>query len=98
MTSASSRTHIACISITVLLFVGCYHEVLGWMYERYVGPDSYYSHGFLIPVVSAFLIWLKRDEYRRENIQISWSGLCLIIGSCLIHISGTYMTSLVLPF
>lgn len=35
--------------------------MFGWMTQRWMAPDSYYSHGFLIPLVSGFFIWKKKD-------------------------------------
>ena len=61
------------------------------MYGRCRGVDSYYSHAFLIPIVSAFLIWQKRDQLKGLNPEISWLGLGLIIFSALLHILGTIL-------
>ena len=66
-----------------------YHDVLIWMYKRYMSPDSYYSHGFIIPLVSGFLIWQKRKELKEEETGFSRSGLFLIISAVLIHVVGT---------
>jgi len=85
------RTHIIYISIITILFVICYHDVLQWMYVRFMGGDSYYSHGFIIPFVSGFLIWQKRKELKKQRIEISGWGLLLITIAVLIHILGTIL-------
>ena len=59
------------------------------MYGRYMSSDSYYSHGFIIPFVSGFLIWQKREELKGKVAEISWWGLLLIAVSILLHIFGT---------
>lgn len=33
-----------------------------WMYDRWFAAESYYSHGILIPLISVFLVWMKRKE------------------------------------
>ncbi len=71
------------------LFVLVYYPTLIWMYGRFVGADSYYSHGFLIPLVSAFLIWQKRETLKKMEIGYSKYGLVLIIASLLIHLAST---------
>lgn len=40
--------------------------------------DSNYSHGFLIPVVSGYLLWKKRDELRAAASQVDYRGLVLV--------------------
>jgi len=91
MTSRIFRTDIFYIAIILLLFILCYQDVLSWMYGRYTGPDSYYSHGFIIPFVSGFLIWRKRQELKETEMQFSYWGLLLIIISALIHIAGVVL-------
>ena len=56
-----------------------------------MNPDSYYSHGFLIPIVSGFLIWQKRRELKEEIPTFSAPGLFLIITGMLAHITGTIL-------
>ena len=77
------------IAIIFILFITCYHDVLTWMYGRYVSADSYYSHGFIIPFISGFLIWQRREELKGKEAEISLWGLLLITFSVLLHIFGT---------
>lgn len=79
---------------SVLITVGfilCYYDVLQWMYGRYVNPDSYYSHGFLIPFVSGFLIWQRRETLKNQQATSSLLGLFLIIAALLIHLFGVVL-------
>jgi exosortase A len=73
------------------LFIITYYDILSWMYIRYSGADSYYSHGFLIPFVSGVLIWFKKEELKNQEIAMSWWGLVLIIGALLMHVLGTIL-------
>ena len=84
-------TSLIFVSIVSALFVLCYHEVISWWYVRCNSADSYYSHGFLIPFVSGFLIWQKKNELAKINPDGSLWGLALIIFSVLIHILGTIL-------
>lgn len=56
------------------------------MYDRYVAPDTYYSHGFIVPLVTGFLIWRKSETLKKLPVNPSWSGLILIGLALLIHI------------
>lgn len=52
-------------------------------------PD--YSHGFLVPLFSAFVLWQRRHELRRVVPRPSWSGmlmLCLSLGVLVIGTLG----------
>lgn len=83
------QTHLIFLPIILLLFVICYHSTLSWMYQRYMAPDSYYSHGFIIPFVSGYLIWQKRKQLTNERPEFSWWGLFFIFFAVIIHIIGT---------
>jgi exosortase len=49
-------------------------------------PDSYYSHGFLIPFVTVFLIWQKKDKLRTLAPESSSLGIILIAIGLLMQI------------
>jgi len=86
--SNSNNFNYLFLLIIIGLFIIGYYDIFQWMYERYMGADSYYSHGFLIPFVTGYLIWLKKDELSRAEKQSSWLGLFLIISAVLVHIFG----------
>ena len=73
----------------MVLFIALYHSTLAWMYGRYVSSESYYSHGFLIPFVTAYLIWRKREQLRDEDPGLSWLGLSVIAIALVLHVFGT---------
>jgi len=50
--------------------------------------DPNYSHGFLVPLISIYLIWRKRKEAGREKVSSSTSGLVLIILAMIMFIVG----------
>jgi len=56
------------------------------MWDRWFARDSYYSHGIMIPFVSVWLIWQKRDELKQVEIKESPWGLRLIILGIIIHL------------
>jgi len=47
-----------------------------------------YSHGFLIPPVSLFLVWLMRKRLATMPARPSWLGLLLVVPSILLHVAG----------
>lgn len=71
------------------LVIASYGDVFQWMYGRYVSADSYYSHGFLIPFVTAYLIWQKREQLCELQPKSSKLGFAFIIFAILTHVFGT---------
>ena len=90
MTNNKIITYVGIISLCCLILF-CYADVLQWMLNRYMSPDSYYSHGFLIPFVSLFLIWRERvrlQEVDSNHFQLGFIIVCL---SLLLHVVGTIL-------
>ncbi len=50
--------------------------------------DPNYSHGFLIPVVSAFLVWRDRHELARTPIRANWFGLIALLAGAAMLVLG----------
>lgn len=49
------------------------------VYQWYNDPD--YSHGFLVPLLSAYLIWARRDKLREVPRRPSAWGMVIVLGS-----------------
>jgi exosortase A len=71
-------------------FIYAYHSTFLWFYERYTNPDSHYSHGFLIPLISGYLIWKKKDHLQHTVLSSSRTGLVLVALALLIHIGSVW--------
>ena len=50
--------------------------------------DPNFSHGFLIPFITAFMIWRKRDKLSPHLVKPSNWGLLIIASGMLLHIAG----------
>ncbi len=73
------------------MFLAAYVPTLIWMWDRWFARDSYYSHGILIPFVTLFLIWQKRDDLALvEKVKSRW-GMVLIVTGMLLHILASLM-------
>lgn len=78
--SPGTAARIATISV---LFLITYLPVLATLHAKYSEIDSYYSHGYLIPLVSGFIIWHKRDRLKPLRVVPSPPGLWVLGGGLL---------------
>jgi exosortase len=60
-----------------------YHLVLQW-----AATDSDFSHGFFVPLFSAFVLWQERRRLSEIIPKPSWSGLALIAFALCVLILG----------
>ena len=81
----SSRTllAVAAVLVCVLAFSGALLELV----HRWNTQEEY-SHGFLIPVISAWLLWARRDALRASVGQPSVWGPVLVLLALGMHIFG----------
>ena len=82
-------------AILGLLLAAIYYRItVKLIFDWYTFPD--YSHGFLVPFFSLYLIWDKRAELRSIPIEPTWKGLYLIIPGLFFLIFGVYGADLFL--
>lgn len=84
-TSAIYTTVLA--SISVLLALVVFSEALLELVHRWSTQEEY-SHGFLIPVIVAWLLWTRRDALLASIGRPSWTGPVLILLAAAMHIVG----------
>jgi exosortase len=83
------------LAIIVLLLGILYYKVFAKLvFDWYDLPD--YSHGFLVPFFSLFLIWDNRVKIRQTPIKPSWAGLPFVILGLLVLVLGIYGADLFL--
>lgn len=86
-------------SLVVVTFGG----LLGLLYSGIVRDliwqwwdDANYSHGFLVPLVSGFLIWQRRGRLATLERQGSWLGLPVLLGGIAALVLGDFGAELFL--
>jgi exosortase len=42
--------------------------------------DANYSHGFLVPLFSGYLVWQRRAELQKLRVRGNWLGLIVLLG------------------
>jgi exosortase len=76
------------VIITALLAVIYYRIADKLVYDWYTIPD--YSHGFLVPLFSGYLIWDKRKTLSATPVRQTWRGVLLIVFAIILLILGVY--------
>jgi exosortase len=74
-----------CLGVALLW---SYWPILGTMTDRF-WRDPQYSHGFLVPFFSLFLLWHCRDSWRGPTLQPSIWGLPFLAGGVVMRLFGS---------
>ncbi len=85
---ASRRLDYAPLVICLGAFIFCYFGTFQWLHYKYSQEDSYYSHGYLIPLVSLYVVYMKFGELRAIKIAGCKIGLPILICALVIHFVG----------
>ncbi len=64
---------------------------LGEAAERWA-HDPQYSHGYLVPVFAALLLWLRRGRLDRAALAPSWWGLPVLLAGVAARLAGTWFS------
>ncbi len=77
---------VALSGLLVLIFYdGLYAMVQAWKREEY-------SHGYMIPLVVAFLIWQKKDQLEKIRFDDSWIGVAFVLLGIGLYFLGELST------
>ena len=76
------------IILISLIVIAIYFQAIIEMVTQW-WDDSNYSHGFLIPIVSIYLIWQKKEDFQNIIQKKSNLGLIIILLGAMIYIVGT---------
>ncbi len=72
--------------LTTSFFILFNHTIIKLIKDWSV--DDNYSHGFLIPFITGYMIWQKKEELSEYTIQPNYWGLLFIIMGMILHILG----------
>lgn len=89
-TTCTARPHGALWRVTLLAacLLLIYAPVLSQMALQWWNePD--YSHGFLVPLFSAYVLWQLRNRLRKVVPRPSWAGMVLLCGSLCMLFAGS---------
>jgi exosortase len=66
--------------LLVVAMIALYTPTMGTLVDQWY-HDADYSHGFLVPFLSAYLIWQRRDHLRQVPRRPSFWGMLIVLMS-----------------
>ena len=74
MTNSFNRMRWLVVAILVVMGWMIYHEMISYTMMMFSAPIEDMSHGWLVPFVSAYVIWYRRKSFREAAGLPSWRG------------------------
>lgn len=79
------------VAITFLVASWPFIGALSWLWTWWLDVPEY-SHGIIVPCLTATLIWLRRDEFLDTPFSGSWWGVGLVALAAIVYWIGTVAT------
>jgi len=90
------KKHILFQAVLFILAFGfLYHKAIIQLVSDW-STDPNFSHGFLIPLVSLYMIWHRQHIIREIPVRPSVNGIYIILLGMLVHIAGNVGSELFL--
>ena len=72
--------------ITAIFFIILYFPLYAPLARDWMAQTQNYSHGFLIPFISLFFLWNKKEELKKVPISPSGTGILIILAGLLLYL------------
>lgn len=63
-------------------------SALTWIYSQWVNGDGDFSHGWMMPLIACYGIWIKRTDIASAPKRTNGYGALIVIGALLMHIAA----------
>ncbi len=83
----TKKSVIWTVAPLVFLFLGLYYQIIFYMVKDWY-TDSNYSHGFLVPFISAYIIWANREKLSNIEIKSDSFGFLVLFPGLVLYILG----------
>lgn len=78
------------VYLIALLFLITYFNTFIWMWDRWFSRDSYYTHGILVPFITGFLIYKKKDRLKTIPKGCSPIGLWVFLSGIALQLIASF--------
>ena len=75
------------IGLLTISFVNLYAHTLNVLIHDWKTNEDF-SHGFLIPIISGYMIWANKEKLVKKRLQSSFLGLAIILFAMAMYIVG----------
>jgi exosortase D (VPLPA-CTERM-specific) len=75
------------IAISVLVALAAFSGALSELVTRWINQEEY-SHGFFIPLITAWLLWTRREALIASVGPPSWLGVLVLLVAAAMHMVG----------
>ena len=82
------RPPVLAVAVAVVALTLMFQSTFLFLYVQWLEREEY-SHGFLIPLVSAFLLWQRRAQFAQLPLRGSWAGVMLVFLGLAIYFVGS---------
>ena len=84
------------IGLCALLFITS--DGMAFMVHQWEVREEY-SHGYMIPLISAFLLWQKKDVIEKRDFNGSWTGVFIVaLGLCIAFLGKISATHVIVQY
>lgn len=88
--AAEDRRLIYAVGVVVLVAVGIYRVLFIFLFDQWL-TDRLYSHGFVVPLVSLYLLWAGKDRLKQTPIRPApWLGAVMLFVSTGLLAAGRW--------
>ncbi len=82
-----TRLKLLVVALAAIGLLLLFQDTVAYLYG--VWHREEYSHGFLIPLVSAYLLWQRRERLAQAQFRGSWAGVAVTALGIAIYFVGT---------
>ena len=75
------------LGAAMVLMIIAFRSGIAELVSRWDNQEEY-SHGYILPLITAYFIWQKKDILRQSRFTPSWYGLALILAALLVFVVG----------
>jgi len=83
--------HVLSVLVVIILFIALYAPIIPWWIRRCLDPDGLYSYAFLIPTVSAWLLWQDRTRLFQVPRQLCPRAMGLVVAGLFLQLLGVFV-------
>ena len=86
----SQRVPLIMLVVLTVALVAAYWDMFSLVMEEWANP--LYSHGYIVPIISLALLWLRYQPFRPVPAGERWIGLGVLVLGLAVRSFGVYMT------